>query len=507
MITLSVGHKNDFVSDLLIDFQFKFSLSIGEIVTHWFTLIVLSTLRCSDNENMLGLVILILRSILTDLQETSKGNGGSHNWWNRDLEIIPRGVAWSRKQLFKRSDYSLLFGKDSTVNLDLTPTKSKLQSDWYNFFHEYCTTYVPRSAPTRYPYLFDDYLKKLSASRKHGKLDTKDLPIICRCDTTSVEEIRVKDCVISQLNSCVYKLGTIIKVLGHECKGVLLVREEKKKWRHDLMNLDHWKVSRSKITNGKRSQRSGAFLAYYWGDTFIHVEKDRPLNALNDQDMTQFLKDLTPWVESTFNRRVCIFLGHQGPLRARFPWCKDLLLQDTITLLYVDGSRYNVALSDVDQLWKSSIDDYNFILSYGIRKSVNTSFLVSYYIVSTDIWIRLQKLPSAVLRIKHVGQAVIGNNLVVLANYLVGEGRLLCGWLLGVDGYSATSYRMVVSVNTPYFSKLVGFNNDDEPIIKDDDTGYQMDTTLQVYNPIQGEFQNMVVDADPCSFFVGPIKE
>nr|GEY43649.1 hypothetical protein [Tanacetum cinerariifolium] len=41
-----------------------------EIVTHWFTLIVLSALRRFDNENMLSLVILILRSILTDLQVT-----------------------------------------------------------------------------------------------------------------------------------------------------------------------------------------------------------------------------------------------------------------------------------------------------------------------------------------------------------------------------------------------------------------------------------------------------
>nr|GEY42277.1 hypothetical protein [Tanacetum cinerariifolium] len=69
-LNLSAGHKNDFVSDLLIDFQIKFSLSIGEILTHWFTLIVLSALRRSGNENMLGLVILILRSNLTDLQVT-----------------------------------------------------------------------------------------------------------------------------------------------------------------------------------------------------------------------------------------------------------------------------------------------------------------------------------------------------------------------------------------------------------------------------------------------------
>nr|GEX17796.1 putative nucleotidyltransferase, ribonuclease H [Tanacetum cinerariifolium] len=65
---LMIGHKNNFVSDSLIDFQIKFSLSIGEIVTHWFTLIVLYALRRSGNENMLGLIILMLRSILTDLQ-------------------------------------------------------------------------------------------------------------------------------------------------------------------------------------------------------------------------------------------------------------------------------------------------------------------------------------------------------------------------------------------------------------------------------------------------------
>nr|GEU30055.1 hypothetical protein [Tanacetum cinerariifolium] len=57
-------------SDMLIDFQIKFSISIGETVTHWFTLIVLSALRRSDNENMLSLINLILMSILTDLQVT-----------------------------------------------------------------------------------------------------------------------------------------------------------------------------------------------------------------------------------------------------------------------------------------------------------------------------------------------------------------------------------------------------------------------------------------------------
>nr|GFB32379.1 hypothetical protein [Tanacetum cinerariifolium] len=53
-------HKTTLASDMLIDFQIKISLSIGEIATHWFTLIALSALRRSDNENMLSLMNLYL---------------------------------------------------------------------------------------------------------------------------------------------------------------------------------------------------------------------------------------------------------------------------------------------------------------------------------------------------------------------------------------------------------------------------------------------------------------
>nr|GEW56212.1 hypothetical protein [Tanacetum cinerariifolium] len=70
MITLSMCHKTTLASDTLIDFQIKFPISIGETVTHWFTLIALSALRRSDNENMLSLMKLILMSILTDSQVT-----------------------------------------------------------------------------------------------------------------------------------------------------------------------------------------------------------------------------------------------------------------------------------------------------------------------------------------------------------------------------------------------------------------------------------------------------
>nr|GFA79928.1 hypothetical protein [Tanacetum cinerariifolium] len=86
MITLSMGHKTTLVSDSLIDFQIKFSLSISGIVTYWFTLIVLSALRRSDNKNMLSLAILILRSILTDLQG-SVGFNDIIDPWCKDQQV------------------------------------------------------------------------------------------------------------------------------------------------------------------------------------------------------------------------------------------------------------------------------------------------------------------------------------------------------------------------------------------------------------------------------------
>ncbi|GKA99953.1 hypothetical protein Tco_0827947 [Tanacetum coccineum] len=221
---------------------------------------------------------------------------GSHNWWNRDPKIIPRGVKWSRKQLFKRSDYSLLFGKDSTVNLDLTPTKSEHQSDWNKFFREYYTAYVPRSAPTRYPYMFDDYLKKLSASRKRGKLDTRDLPIIRRCDTTSVEEIKDKDCVISQQNSREYKLETIIKDL------FLVVNAEEYFCLEylDALNEEFHELYQTSFIDNRPTENG---LDY--DDDLVVKQEDEERCRLEELKMQEAL-----------------FLSRLRPLRARFPWSK-----------------------------------------------------------------------------------------------------------------------------------------------------------------------------------------
>nr|GEV80191.1 hypothetical protein [Tanacetum cinerariifolium] len=204
------------------------------------------------------------------------------------------------------------------------------------------------------------------------------------------------------------------------------------------------------------------------GDTFVNAEKDRPLNALNDQDTTQFLKDVTHWVEdlSRYNKApdiihltdaFHIFLGRQGPLRARFPWYKDAsetlvcldprkngwimdeLLQYTVLLWYVDGTKYKVTWSDVEQETLVCLDP---------RKN---GWIMDEHV---ELWVNYMWHVSP----QDADWAMVGGYFVqLLLQYTV--------LLWYVDGT-----RMVVSVNTLYSSKLVGFNNDEEPIIKVDDT-------------------------------------
>ncbi|GJX34604.1 hypothetical protein Tco_0246161 [Tanacetum coccineum] len=179
----------------------------------------------------------------------------------------------------------------------------------------------------------------------------------------------------------------------------------------------------------------------------------------------------------------------------------------------------------------TQVETQRIVLGFGVRPnnldptllkisysySGEGSWFVSMYTLSTDRWTRLQNLPSQTLRIKNSGQVVVGNFIYWAASDRSGlhddgvmhtsHSRLLCAWVLEVNGHSITSYRIIVSVPTPYSFRLLGFNMDEEPIIEVDDIGYQMDTTLQVYHRTQELFQNLGVEANSGSFFVGAFKE
>ncbi|GJY18863.1 hypothetical protein Tco_0390354 [Tanacetum coccineum] len=117
-------------------------------------------------------------------------------WWIKDQKV-PRALGWSKKSIFKRSDYSYLFAKESGSTSDLRPT-------------------IAEDPPIRQQHtLFETYLSKLEKSRKHGNTSFMVLSVGSTNDN-SVRKEWLSDLVIIELNLRVFELKTIIQVLAHE---------------------------------------------------------------------------------------------------------------------------------------------------------------------------------------------------------------------------------------------------------------------------------------------------
>ncbi|GJY15301.1 hypothetical protein Tco_0385723 [Tanacetum coccineum] len=97
----------------------------GALQTHWFTLIVLSALRRSDNENMLSTMNLILMSILTDLKVAPTKPGRMTKPYSSprflaNFKEFQRSFRHSDTERLSRSDEVLKlknFKKDATLKL------------------------------------------------------------------------------------------------------------------------------------------------------------------------------------------------------------------------------------------------------------------------------------------------------------------------------------------------------------------------------------------------------
>ncbi|GJR68865.1 hypothetical protein Tco_0014930 [Tanacetum coccineum] len=141
------------------------------------------------------------------------------SWWIKDPKVIPRALGWSKKSLFTRSDYSYLFAKESRSTSDLRPTIVEYQSSWWIDNNVYFQEHVPQAPPIKEQHsLFETYLAKLEKARKCGKTGFMVSSIGGTSDN-SVKKKWLKDLVIMELNSCVFKLETIIQVLAHERNG------------------------------------------------------------------------------------------------------------------------------------------------------------------------------------------------------------------------------------------------------------------------------------------------
>nr|GEU83652.1 phospholipase-like protein [Tanacetum cinerariifolium] len=122
----------------------------------------------------------------------------SHRWWNKVFEAIPKRIGWSKKAVFIRSDYHTLFCKDSNPIVDLRPTLAEYKFKWWASTNDYLTsnTNVPRS--------------NISS---------------------------VKDCIITKLNSRIFKLEAIIQIEDYLVEEEFMRRlEEEESYKH----IDLW---------------------------------------------------------------------------------------------------------------------------------------------------------------------------------------------------------------------------------------------------------------------------
>ncbi|GJV40651.1 F-box domain containing protein [Tanacetum coccineum] len=86
--------------------------------------------------------------------------------------------------------------------------------------------------------------------------------------------------------------------------------------------------------------------------------------------------------------------------------------------------------------------------------------------------------------------------------------RFIYAWALEINGGEVSSYRMLFSIPYPanLRLKLLVFDKDEEPIAEANDM-HNIPHWLQVFNPTIERFQNVGVEANGGSFFIGPYKE
>nr|GEW08374.1 phospholipase-like protein [Tanacetum cinerariifolium] len=113
--------------------------------------------------------------------------------------------------------------RDSKPIVELRPTFGEYLTEWWRFKNELLKNYIPRT-PTRTLDLFDSYLLKVVSGRqrkKYSRIMTTSIPTVPRSKISML-----KDHVITDLNSRIFKLEAIIQVLVRKTKGVVVDKLE-----------------------------------------------------------------------------------------------------------------------------------------------------------------------------------------------------------------------------------------------------------------------------------------
>ncbi|GJY02804.1 phospholipase-like protein [Tanacetum coccineum] len=184
----------------------------------------------------------------------------------------------------------------------------------------------------------------------------------------------------------------------------------------------------------------------------------------------------------------------------------------------------------VSKSWKSCIDSSTFFFNYVVHKSINDVFYLTYNhgfqgtMISVDenlihtpvlrnlIIANLKPIvidiPDLVMRGLSVPLYVsnLQDSLVLSGNIPTPAYYVFVCCQFSIDGGSITLAPAIMTMPSHHFLKLLGFNNHDLPIVEAA-IGHIMGHTVQVYMENSQSFENVTIQGNAGSFFIGAYKE
>ncbi|GJR03481.1 hypothetical protein Tco_0414238 [Tanacetum coccineum] len=100
------------------------------------------------------------------------------------------------------------------------------------------------------------------------------------------------------------------------------------------------------------------------------------------------------------------------------------------------------------------------------------------------------------------------DSIIISGSFNFGDFRFIYAWEIEVDDAEVSSYRLLFTIPYPaqHELKLIGFTKDKEPIVEASFL-QQFHHSLQVFNRSYESFQDVGVEANHGSFFIGQYKE
>ncbi|GJW89639.1 F-box domain containing protein [Tanacetum coccineum] len=137
----------------------------------------------------------------------------------------------------------------------------------------------------------------------------------------------------------------------------------------------------------------------------------------------------------------------------------------------------------VSKSWKYSIDCSDFVIDMPEEMLVG-QYLPPYYI------------------------SQLGDCIIISGSFKFVDFSIIYAWELQVDDGEVSWYRQLFTLPYPieHDLKLIGFTKDKQPIVEASFV-QQLHQSLQVFNPTFQNFQNLVVESNHGSIFIGPYKE